>query len=187
MRVNVIKEAGYEEALLGISLSREADILAMPERAKKLAPLDHGHNKFLESMILWIDVNAPRYWWQEADTYRLSTKQSASSMYLIMKRELTQDDFQDGIDAIVLGRLNDFIRAKDFMAAKRHLPEAFLQRRLWCMSYKTFKNIYEQRRNHKLKEWHFFLDAVLLQIEHATLITGGEDVRVVQSTVQGDK
>jgi len=34
MKVTVIKECGYEESLLGISLSYNASIENMPERAK---------------------------------------------------------------------------------------------------------------------------------------------------------
>jgi len=81
MHTRVIKEAGYEEALLGLSLSFNADLERMPKRAEKLAPLDKGHNKCLESIAVWLDVRAPRYWWQEYDTYRVGvTKQSESTM-----------------------------------------------------------------------------------------------------------
>ena len=120
----------------------------------------------MESMIVWLDVRAPRFFWQGADTYRISTKQSESTMHTIMRRELTQDDFQDGVDSIVLGRVNDFIRAKDFQAVKRHLPESFLQRRVWCMSYKTLQNIWYQRHDHKLPEWKEFLDQIVEQLAH---------------------
>ena len=38
------------------------------------------------------------------------------------------------------------------------LPNAFLQTRTVTMSYANLRNIYFQRRNHKLKEWHQFCD-----------------------------
>ena len=170
MTTKLLGEAGHDFALLGLSLSYRAELGKMPERAEKNAPMDGGHNKFLESIYMWIDVNAPRYWWQEADTYRLTTKQSESSMHTIMKRELTQEDFNEDIDQAVLAKLNEWIRAKDFRQVKRHLPEAFLQRRIWTINYKNLRNIYQQRCNHKLPEWRVFLDPVLAAIQHPTYI-----------------
>lgn len=38
------------------------------------------------------------------------------------------------------------------------LPNAFLQTRTVSLSYANLRNIYFQRRNHKLKEWHLFCD-----------------------------
>ena len=38
------------------------------------------------------------------------------------------------------------------------LPNAFLQTRTVSLSYANLRNIYFQRRNHKLKEWHVFCD-----------------------------
>lgn len=38
------------------------------------------------------------------------------------------------------------------------LPSAFLQTRTITMSYANLRNIYFQRRTHKLKEWHLFCD-----------------------------
>ena len=40
------------------------------------------------------------------------------------------------------------------------LPNAFLQTRTVSLSYANLRNIYFQRRNHKLKEWHQFCDWV---------------------------
>lgn len=68
MQVKILREAGYEEAILGLSLSKGATIERAKEVAVQLAPKDGGHNKLLESIQAWLDVTAPRYWWQEADT-----------------------------------------------------------------------------------------------------------------------
>jgi len=73
---------------------------------KKLYNKDGGHNKFLEMIYVWLDVIAPRYWWQEADTYRISTKQSASTMHTLHKEEFTQNNFQYSIQPEYLNYLN---------------------------------------------------------------------------------
>ena len=40
----------------------------------------------------------------------------------------------------------------------RLLPESWLQTRMFDCNYATLRNIYAQRRNHKLVEWHTFCD-----------------------------
>jgi len=169
MKVEVLKEAGFEEALLGISLSydTEYDILKQYKVAKKLAPKDLAHNKFLESMQVWIDITAARYWWQQFDTYRVgTTKQSGSTMHTIMRRNLKQDDFEKPIYPSTLDNLNHLIRIKDFDQLKNELPEGFLQRRIVATNYKVLRNMILQRGTHKLKEWQFFLYTVRSQVEH---------------------
>ena len=71
MIVNKLNESGYAEAILGLSLSYGTDVHRMRVRAESLAHMDKGHNKFLESIYTWWDITAPRYWWQEFDTYRV--------------------------------------------------------------------------------------------------------------------
>lgn len=172
MHVKVVKEAGYDEALLGISFSYNAPIERMPTTAGKLAHMDGGHNKFLESIGVWIDIDAPRYWWSQFDTYRIgTTKQSESTMHTLVRRSLTQDDFEDEIDERVLDILNYFIKGDNLKRAKAHLPEAFLQRRLVFTNYKTLRNVYAQRLTHKLPQWQFFCDALVSQLEHPEFIT----------------
>lgn len=161
MKVKVLGEAGYEFALLGLSLSRHTPIEEMPDVANKLADKDGGHNKFLESICVWIDVTAPRYWWQQFDTYRIGiTKQSESTMYTIVKRPLTQDDFEGYLPQFTLDRMNELIKNKDWQQAKRELPESFLQRRIVRTCYKELRHMRQQRKAHKLPEWHLFLDVL---------------------------
>ena len=167
MEVKIHKEAGYEEALFGLSLNKNQPLEKMPDIMARLASMDGGHNKMLESIIVWVEVNAPRYWWTQADTYRISTKQSQSTMHTILKRPLTKNDFAERqVSWLTLLRLNGHIKAKRFDQLKRELPEGFMQKRMWCVSYKTLRNIYKQRKNHKLKEWRLFLDQLLAQLEH---------------------
>jgi hypothetical protein len=162
----ILKESGYEEALLGMSLSYNAPIERMPQRAENLAHGRPGENKFLESIMIWLDVTAPRYWWQTADTYRLSTKQSGSTSHTILKRPLVQADFSGGIPLEWVQTLNHLIELKDLDSVKRLLPESFLQRRIWVFSYKTAQNIYQQRNAHKILEWREFCDALVDQLQH---------------------
>lgn len=178
MKVKVLNESGYDESMIGLSLSWASNPERAKEIAKNLAHKTGGHNKFIESIYLWIDITAPRFWWSEADTYRLSTKQSASTMHTIAKQLLTQENFEYPIFEETLKILNSAITnyqvIKDkptFLFIKNNLPEGFLQRRIWVMNYAVLQNIYRQRINHKLPQWQYFLNTILSELQHPEFIT----------------
>ena len=193
MRVKVIGEYGYEQAIFGIGLSygltsgltfenftgddhiinKESPYMRCKKVAEKLAFRDGGHNKALEHISVWLDVFGPRYWWQEFDTYRVGTsKQSESTIHTIMKRELTQDDFEGEIYGCVLHALNADIESKLFDEVKNALPEGFLQRRIVATNYKVLRNMILQRRKHKLPQWQTFIAEVLAQVQQPELLPG---------------
>lgn len=181
MKIKVLEESGITSALagLGLSYSKTPEALKLADMhffskmmsvAYKLAFNRHGENKFLESIIIWMDITAPRYWWQEFDTYRQLTKQSQSTMKTILNNTLTNDDFENEIEQSVLEKINQLIKERDITRVKNNLPEGFLQRRIVCLSYKTLQNIYSQRHNHKLPQWQFFCHNVLTQVAYPEFI-----------------
>jgi hypothetical protein len=171
MTVKVLQEAGYEMALLGLSFNKKQPLDRMPKVAEKLAPMNGGHSKFLESIYLWIDIKAPRDFWQEADTYRVgSSKQSESTMYNLMKADLTQADFSIDIPEFYLEMLNMERKHGSLFRLKKLLPEGYLQRRLWCINYKTLSNIISQRSSHRLPEWKIFITNVISQVKYPELL-----------------
>lgn len=182
MKIFKLSEHGYDEALLGLSLNHDYnlnifDIEEKTDRYKKfecvarmLATKDGGHNKFLESINVWLLIDAPRYWWQQFDTYRVGvTKQSQSTMYKFRKGKLVhRDDFatvSPEID-VIIRMINFEIGKGDFEAAKQLLPESFIQKREVCVNYKSLRNMYKQRHNHKLSEWKEFCDWLIDELEH---------------------
>jgi hypothetical protein len=177
MKVSILNESGYQEAILGLSLSKGATIEAAIKVALKLSSMDGGHNKILESIVVWLDIDAPRYWWQEADTYRLSTKQSASTMHTIQKRFLVQEDFDQPINMSTLGYINQLVAQytltgaiEDLVKLKNELPEGFLQRRIWAVNYKCLRNILLQRTTHRLPHWKYFCRYIRENIQHPELL-----------------
>lgn len=189
MKVTILKESGYHEALFGLGLSygitSEMDLIdydiystewknvwkRLDKIAKKISSKDGGHNKFLESISVWIDLDAPRYFHSQFDTYRVgTTKQSESTMHTITKRELTPEDFEKPILSASLDFLNACIKENCFEAVKSNLPEGFLQRRVVCTNYRVLRNMILQRENHKLKEWKFFCDEIRSQVKKKDLL-----------------
>ena len=88
-------------------------------------------------------------------------------MHKINSRHLTENDFEDGrVAEPILEELNkliDLMNVKDQSienkneirrTIKQMLPEGYLQKRTVNMNYAELLNLYHQRKNHKLKEWH---------------------------------
>jgi len=171
LKITKLSEHGYEESVLGFSLSYNSTI----ERSKQILPKyafgKSGESKFLEMIMIWVDVTFPRYVWSEADTYRIATKQSESTMHTIAKKELSQENFEDPIPEFYIDFLNTLIRNKaSLVEIKNALPEGFLQRRIWMFSYKTLQNIYIQRIDHRLPQWKQFLNTLIQSLDHPEFI-----------------
>ena len=72
--------------------------------------------------------------------------------------------FEDVAENIIYDceRLRElFIETKDkryWRALIQLLPESYNQTRTWTANYAILRNIYFQRKNHKLIEWHQFCD-----------------------------
>lgn len=52
------------------------------------------------------------------------------------------------------------------------LPESFNQTRTLSLNYEVMAAIYRQRKNHKLKEWHDFIDAMVEELPYPWIFTG---------------
>jgi len=197
MKVKILKEAGYDEAKYGFSLSFKDRAIKpedwmTPERSRhydnvltKNAERDGGHNKFLEHIMVWLDVEASLEWWKQFDTYRVGvSKQSESTMHTLDKRNIVIEDFDlseeekdhsvynNGIYSVktmlknYLGDLNNLPpRLKSKL-----LPQCYLQRREVVLSYKVLRHIIKQREGHKLPEWTFFIDSIYEQARYKHLL-----------------
>lgn len=176
MIVDVLKVDGIEEALLGMGLSygltsdKKIRCLKDPKSAARLTKIcvkcaqrGNGEDKFLRMIQIWADVTAPRFWWAEFDTYKVGTVAlSESTMHTLGKRPLAQEDFEGGLPIVLLDLLNARTCTPCYTieAKKELLPESFLQRRIVNFNYAVFANMIRQRRNHRLPQWHYFLNKV---------------------------
>jgi hypothetical protein len=187
MRVWLMKEFGYEEALFGLGLSYgKVSGYATPEDAQQhdewsrlceLAPElalygAGGHDKFLRQIGVILDITAPLYWWKQMDTYKVGTvAQSESTMHTLLKNPITKDCFESGkVPDFYINFLEDLRKHKDFSRLNACLPQSWLQRRIWTGNYAVLKNIILQRENHKLPEWKFFFDALFPALGHPELL-----------------
>lgn len=134
--------------------------------AKRLIKAGNEHCKFLRQIQVWADFEMPLYWWSEFDTYKFNTKNSCSTMHKLFnaKKEIELDDFvysKEDINTLnfIISELNslrqNYLETKDFnyvIRGKRLLPTSFKQKRTVNTNYAELINIYNQRKNHRLKE-----------------------------------
>ena len=93
---------------------------------------------------------------------------------------ITEWIFEDYIDSIIdmcedLRYMYNKTKDKRYWRALiQLLPESYNQTRTWTANYAILRNIYFQRRNHKLIEWHQFCDWIKSLPCGEELITIGE-------------
>lgn len=132
-------------------------------------------SKFMRQIFVTMDINAPLFWFKEFDTYKVGTvSNSCSTMHKITSAPITMENFSFGpyvefypayktiIDYCEKLRLK-YLETKDkryWRALIEILPEAWNQKRTWTANYQVLRNIYFQRRYHKLEEWHQFCDVI---------------------------
>ena len=151
--------------------------------AQRLIKAGNEHRKFMRQIFVSVDITAPLYWWKEFDTYKIGTvANSTSTMHKLATTPITLDCFEiddydrdlsladnpkdDELDNIstfeediiyVLENIRQkYLETKDKRYWKelvRWLPESWLQTRTVTMNYENIRNMYFQRRNHKLTEW----------------------------------
>lgn len=159
------------------------------ELMQRLARAGTDHRKFMRMIVVYVDVTAPRYWWAEADTYKVGTvANSCSTMHKIHTKELTPDDFSHefffGEEELVLERILyqlNYCREKFNATGNKNwwwkiiqlLPQSYNQRRTLMLNYEVLSNIYHARKGHKLIEWRHFCRWIE-SLPYSELITGKE-------------
>ena len=203
MKIETLRVAGIEEAVRAMRNPLDSWTRSDTENGKvgpkdaalsdKLAKAGPEHAKHLRMIMVWADISAPRYWWTEADTYRLGVeKVSCSTMHRLTARDLTADDFEEDPDSVgnrymaqTVDALNTFLKnyrlcrengnmaeaLRWWRALIRQLPQSYIQKRTVMFSYAALRNIYRQRAGHRLSEWRLFLDWVET-LPESWMITG---------------
>ena len=141
---------------------------------EKLAKGGSTHAKYRRMIMVTVDVTAPLYWWKEYDTYKVGTvANSCSTMHKIASRHFMLKDFsrehlseasKDALDhtVAVLNRYRDaYEKSKDkneWWQLIQLLPSSYNQKRTLLLNYENLSAIYNDRKDHKLDEWHTFCD-----------------------------
>lgn len=152
-----------------------------------LAQNGSTHAKYRRMIMVSLDVNAPLYWWKEADTYKVGTVcDSCSTMHKIQAKEFSLEDFshehltEDSRKVLetVIEWLNhereefrEWNDKEDWWQMIQLLPSSYNQRRTLLLNYEVLSRMYHDRREHKLDEWRKFCQWIE-HLPHSELITG---------------
>ena len=122
-----------------VEISTRSSCFADPKDLRLMSVLvkrGDEHAKVVRGIMVYAEINAPRYWWQEMDTYRIGTDRlSSESTMHIQGRGMNEDDL---------------------VKMKSELTEGTMQKRVQVFSYKCLRRIYYQRKGHRLPHWREF-------------------------------
>lgn len=96
------------------------------------------HAKVVRGIMVWARITAPVYWWCEEETYRMGHERLASESTMhIDCRGLSGSALQKAKSAIPMGK--ELTKVDMF-------------------SYQALRKMVMQRHDHRLPEWHQFID-----------------------------
>lgn len=98
------------------------------------------HAKVMRGIIVYAEINAPIYWWCELECYRAGHERLCS--------ESTMHTDCRGLSGDAL------------VEVKASIPMGRCLKKVDYFSYQCLRNIVKQRSEHRLPEWHEFIDWV---------------------------
>lgn len=144
MEIKLLEVAGLESMYAALHLPFGKDITRTRDKdntlLKKLILAGPEHAKVTRGLMYWIQIDAPIYWWREMETYRTGRERlSCESTMHIDCKGLTGAELQK---------------------AKAEIPMGKEQRAIDMFSAQCLRNIYKQRRHHRLPEWKQFCEFI---------------------------
>ena len=138
-------------------------------RAELLGSTDlgEGHDNFLNGIIVQFDLYAPLYMWKQIQRYHfLDFISSESTMHRLLTFDVATQCVSD-TDPVIVQRYQDLVadynatsdedpNIEKWRTLVASLPCGFVLGATMTTNYRQLKTIYFQRRNHKLREWHYF-------------------------------
>lgn len=98
------------------------------------------HAKVLRGILVWAKITAPIFWWCEEETYITGHQRlcSESTMHIDCRG----------------------LSGEELVKAKSEIPMGKELTKVDFFSYQCLRNMVKQRYNHRLPEWHTFVDWV---------------------------
>lgn len=150
MEIKLLEVAGLEPMYAALHLPFGKGVVKTRSEdktlLKKLILAGPEHAKVTRGLMYWIQIDAPVYWWREMETYRTGRERlSCESTMHIDCKGLTGAELQK---------------------AKAEIPMGKEQRAIDMFSAQCLRNIYKQRRHHRLPEWKQFCEFIKM-LPHA--------------------
>lgn len=133
---------------------------------------NQAHDQFLSGIRIAFDLRCSNKMWVEAERYRFLTfVSSQSTMHRITKFDLS-DQYNKYVDSSIIAIMKQKVAAYNYLLEKNDTnPETLKEKYLEILysnpagfeltarmttNYRCLKNIYKQRKDHRLPEWREF-------------------------------
>ena len=142
-------------------------------RAIKLAQLkEGGHDQFLTGITVTADITLSNKCWVEAERYTfLNFISSMSTMHRLSSMGI-RDCCNEFVRSQMISEVEELQKVynnidehdhptwkkRAYLELLYNLPSGFELMAGMITNYRCLKNIYRQRRNHRLPDWHVFCD-----------------------------
>ena len=148
--------------------------------------LENVNEKFLDQALVNVKITGPFYWWKELSIYKVKIAQDTTSMMHTLIKEpirLSQFSFSEDKDSYIyisgtLAMCERLRKTYNITKDKKYwrmliqlLPSGFNQMSTVTLNYEVLRNIYFDRKHHKLSEWQEFCEWVETLPYSAELIT----------------
>ena len=154
-------EGTYEVTMKGLLKFTSNTSIAIDKKdlslMQTLVKRGDEHAKVVRGINVWAKITAPVYFWAEAECYRAGHERLASESTMhIDCRGLTGQELQ---------------------RAKAQIPMGKELTKVDMFSYQTLRRIVVQRHNHRLPEWHVFVDWIKTLPLSQELILDGLEIK----------
>lgn len=158
-------------------------------RAIRLSAIQEGgHDQFLSGIIVNFDLTLSNKAWVEAERYTfLNFISSMSTMHRVARFKIADccNQYVSPAEIAEADRLQAVYNSIDAQAEPERKKEAYLELLYnlpsgfelmagMTTNYRCLKNIYAQRRNHRLPDWHVVCDWIETLPLAKELILGGK-------------
>ena len=160
---NSYDESCFESQVLGL----ECNYLSVHyKRATALAdnPVGSGHDNFMSGIVVQMNITATVKWWEQWQRYHFQQIVSSMSTMHRLRKMLEANTIKlnkltsPKVIATFMEMLNDENVTDEQLAYSCPMGVELTAR--VGTNYLQLKNMYEQRKHHKLTEWHDFIDVI---------------------------
>lgn len=175
--------SGYPMMVEVGEMDEEINLEKGYKRAKKLgrAVAGSGHDCYLKGITVQFDLQAPEYFWRQFDRYHFRDYiSSQSKMHTILKFNIDKmcnkytsvttievlKDYIDQYNTFEEGKFEEielrdgskipYTKENLFRMIIANVPSGLMLTARITTNYLQLKNIRNQRKTHKLQEWHIF-------------------------------
>ena len=170
-KIETIGVWGLEESVVGSKFPMSVDIESLTDEitttVNSLASSgkSEGHDQFLTGPTVMFDMTFSNKAWVEAERYTfLNFISSQSTMHRIAQMDIrkccneyvTENSIKEA--ERLLKSYNEDPTAYNYLVLLYNIPSGFELTARMITNYRCLKNIYSQRKNHRLPDWKVFCE-----------------------------